>query len=57
MNLLKRLKNLWEISGQTLPNSTNVISKDTKENNPRRLATIIKMKDPVKDFLRNNQDE
>jgi hypothetical protein len=51
MKLIKRISNLWKLSSiEITPKNKEEITKLINQETPR-MATIVKMHDPVKDFL------
>lgn len=58
MNLLKRIKNLWNISALHIPKGKEdkIIEGATQENDQvPKLAQIIKRKTPAQEFLKENE--
>ncbi len=52
MNPLKRLKNLWKLSGVEVDIKDDRLTVVKKPEDKPRMAQIISMRDPVKEVLR-----
>lgn len=62
MNLIKRIKNIWRLSGLnvTYNEGKKVFSVESPalvEESKPRLAQIIKRKTPAEEFLKENNNE